>query len=90
MNNLSLILKFDGSDYKTPLLKTESLWSHEKFNKDLPLVILITGWNTNYNVSENNALDTIYEAYRCRGGYNFVVGVLNLFLKCFWLTFNKF
>lgn len=80
---MNLVLKKDGLDVEVPLLNAESLWSHEKFDKNLPLVILITGWNTNYNVTWNPALDTVYKAYKCRGGYNFVVSFLSIIKNIF-------
>lgn len=73
IKNISLILRVDGIDYAIPVTQAETLWSHEKFNKSLPLALLVTGWTTNYNNTANLVLDTIYNAYRCRGGHNFVV-----------------
>lgn len=75
ISNMSMILKADGLDEKIPLLQAELLVSSKAFKKDWPLVILITGWNTDYNVSWNPALDTVYEAYKCRGGINFLVSL---------------
>lgn len=73
ISNMSFILKVNHQDYLVPLTEPRQLWTHEKFNADWPLVIFATGWNTNYNTSENSALDTLYNAYHCRGNVNFVV-----------------
>jgi len=72
INNMSFILKTKNEDVLIPLTQSEQLWSHASFNPELPLVIVITGWNTDYNVTENAALDTLSAAYKCRGNVNFV------------------
>lgn len=92
VTSMRFILKVENeSDILVPLTQPNELWSSDKFNRQLPLVILVTGWTTNYNESENSALDTIYEAYRCRGNVNFVVN-LNLIFFHFspFLFFNSF
>lgn len=76
IHNMNFILKYNGEDFLIPLTQPELLWTHEKFNKELPLVLFATGWTTNYNESENSALDTLYEAFRCRGNINFVVCIV--------------
>lgn len=55
-----------------PLLESDDLWSNDLFNKNFNTVILVTGWTSNIN-EPNRAIDTIYNAYKARGGYNFVV-----------------
>lgn len=83
INEMNMILRLNGLDEKIPLQHAELLLTSAKFRKDLPLVILITGWNTDYNVTWNPALDKVYDAYRCRGGINFVVsGFLIFQCKC--------
>lgn len=54
-----------------PLLNPEELWTHSKFRQDWDVVLVITGWNSNINET-NDALDTLYAAYRIRDT-NFVV-----------------
>lgn len=75
---MNFILRFDQKDYLIPLTRPDLLWTHEKFNRDWPLVLFVTGWTTNYNESmvDNWALNQLYDAYHCRGNYNFVVSVL--------------
>lgn len=77
ITKMNFVLKFDHKDYLIPLTEPAKLWTHEKFNPRFPVVLLVTGWTTNYNDTEaninNGALNTIYEAYHCRGNKNFVV-----------------
>lgn len=75
INEMNFVLKTKTDNISVPLEKPEQLWSKPEFKKDLPLVLLITGWTTNVN-DTNNALDTIYAAYKCRGNVNFVVNIL--------------
>lgn len=71
---MNFVLKINDRDILVPLNKPEKLWLLPEFNESLPLVMMITGWTTNYiNRSENTALDAIYQAYKCRGNINFVV-----------------
>lgn len=56
-----------------PLLDPEALWLHPKFQQDWNVVLMITGWNSNINES-NEALDTLYAAYAQRNT-NFVVNL---------------
>lgn len=72
ITNMYFVLKTKWKDISVPLEQPEKLWTNDEFNKDLPLVLLITGWTTNFN-DPNSALDTIYNAYKCRGNINFVV-----------------
>lgn len=80
INEMNFVLKFDNKDYLIPLTKPDQLWKHEKFNPTWPLILLATGWTTNYNDSiiGNSALDTLYEAYHCRGNVNFVVSIVRI------------
>lgn len=71
--NMSYILKVKDENILVPLDKPQDLWLLKEFDPKLPLVMVITGWTTNFNNTENSSLDKIYAAYRCRGGINFVV-----------------
>lgn len=55
------------------LSDADQLPSNIHFDVNNPLVILITGWTTNANDTENAALDLLYKAYRCRGDVNFAI-----------------
>lgn len=73
ISNMSYVLKVKNVDIRVPLTTPENLWTLKEFNPNLPLVMMITGWTTNFNDPENPTLDKIYNAYSCRGNYNFVV-----------------
>lgn len=70
---MSFVLKTKDKNISVPLDQPEKLWSLKEFDTTLPLVMMITGWTTNFNDTENPTLDKIYAAYRCRGNVNFVV-----------------
>lgn len=75
ITNMSFVLKTKNQNISVPLNEPEKLWSLKEFNPKLPLVMMITGWTTNFNDTENPTLDKIYAAYRCRGNVNFVVKI---------------
>lgn len=79
IGNMSYILKIGDQNITVPLSEPERLWTLKEFNPKLPLVMVITGWTTNFNDTENDTLDKIYAAYRCRGNVNFVVSFFSRF-----------
>lgn len=52
-----------------PLLESEKLWSHERFNKDQNTTIFVTGFLSN---TSNPAIEPVSKAYVARGNINFV------------------
>lgn len=58
-----------------PLDDPHQLWNHKSFNATLKTEILVTGWTSNINET-NDALETIWQAYKCRGNVNFIVRLL--------------
>jgi len=92
INSMNFVLKFNHTDYLIPLSSPELLWQHEKFNPSWPTALLVTGWNTNYNDSliGNWALDTVYEAYHCRGNINFITVDTAAFVDTLytWSSYN--
>ncbi|EDS44107.1 vitellogenin [Culex quinquefasciatus] len=72
VTEMNYVLLTEGDNVTIPLLESDDLWSNPLFNDSHDTVILVTGWTSNINGS-NKAIDTIYNAYRARGGYNFVV-----------------
>lgn len=75
---MSYILKVGDQNISIPLNEPTELWSHKSFNPELPLVIVITGWSTNFNDPDASALrcnDLLYAAYRCRGNVNYVASI---------------
>lgn len=90
IENMKYILQLDGERYFVPLNQPNTLWELPEFNKNLSLVILVTGWTTNASDSNNAALNKIYSAYRCRGNIKFVVIDTAGFIDTFytWSAFN--
>lgn len=72
VSKMKYVLKIKDQNITVPLNQPEKLWSLKEFDRELPLIMMITGWTTNFNDTENPTLDKIYAAYRCRGNYNFV------------------
>uniref|UniRef100_A0A182YFM3 NEDD8-activating enzyme E1 catalytic subunit n=2 Tax=Anopheles stephensi TaxID=30069 RepID=A0A182YFM3_ANOST len=72
ITDMNYILMTEDNNVTIPLLESDDLWKDELFNKSYDTVILVTGWTSNVN-EPNRAIDTIYNAYKARGGYNFVV-----------------
>lgn len=80
ITNMSFVLKVKDKNISIPLTKPRDLWALDEFDAELPLVVMITGWTTNFNDSTNPTLDKIYNAYKCRGNVNFVVIIQFLFI----------
>lgn len=72
VTEMNYILMTEGDNITIPLLESDDLWKHPSFKDSYNTVILVTGWTSNINGS-NRAVDTIYNAYKARGGYNFVL-----------------
>lgn len=69
---MKFVLKTRDNNYSIPLTKSNLLWELKEFDRNLSTVILVTGWTTNGNKS-NEGLESIYSAYMCRGNINFIV-----------------
>lgn len=61
----------DGETFSIPLLEPNKLWNNSKFNRNLNTTLVVTGWNSNVN-STNEAVETLFRAYKHRD-INFVV-----------------
>lgn len=72
---MNFILITKTENYTIPLNDAAKLWAHNVFDKNKKTVILVTGWTSNINAT-NEALNTISAAYMCRGNINFVVSNL--------------
>lgn len=70
--NFELLTK-DGENITISLLQPNKLYHHSSFRKDENIVMLVTGWNSNINET-NDAVDSLYHAYRDRES-NFVVSI---------------
>lgn len=87
---MSYILQVKDQKYFVPLSKPKQLWAMKQFDKNLPLVILITGWMSTADESGNVVLKLIYDAFRSRENVNFVVCIpfwAEIFPK-FWLAIS--
>lgn len=69
---MNFVLLTPNDRHLIPLEAPDQLWKHNTFNSTLKTEILVTGWTSNINET-NNALEAIWEAYKCRGNVNFVV-----------------
>lgn len=49
IGNMSFVLKTNSKNISVPLNRPERLWSLREFNRNLPLVMMNTGWTTNSN-----------------------------------------
>lgn len=64
----------DDFDVKIPLSEADSLLSNKHFKKNLPLTIFVADYK--YSNNSMPIVNEVYEAYKCRGGYNFVVSTV--------------
>lgn len=77
VNQMNFVLMTKFKQYLVPLQYPELLWKHNKFRPELKSVILVTGWTSNINET-NDAMNTLWNAYKCRGGVNFIVSFIEL------------
>lgn len=60
-----------GDNFRIPLLEPHKLWDNPKFNRKWNTTLVVTGWNSNVN-STNEAVETLSRAYKQRN-INFIV-----------------
>lgn len=65
------LLTPNGENIRVPLLEPHNLWDNENFNRNWNTTLVVTGWNTNIN-SSNECVDKLFSAYK-RRNHNFVV-----------------
>ncbi|KAG4075507.1 hypothetical protein HA402_003332 [Bradysia odoriphaga] len=77
----------DSDNVTIALSDTEYLFNHPKFRMNWNVVLFITGWNVN---ASNETVTAMYNGYRCRGGYNFLVLDTSKFLDSMyaWSEFS--
>lgn len=75
VNQMNLVFMTKNRKYSVPLQYPELLWNHSQFRTDLNSVILVTGWTSNINET-NDAMKALWNAYKCRGNVNFIVSVV--------------
>lgn len=81
LSKMNFVLLTKDDRYSLPINDSSKLWHHSSFNPALKTVILVTGWTSNINET-NDALETIWAAYKCRGNVNFIVSHLIIYF-CF-------
>lgn len=67
-----MLLTQDRENVTISLSDSEYLFNHPKFRMNWNVVLFVSGWNLNMTQS-NETIFALYDAYRCRSGYNFVV-----------------
>lgn len=82
------LLTPSGENFLIPLLEPHKLWDNEKFNRNWNTTLVVTGWNTNIN-STNECVDSLFAAYKHRNT-NFVVFDTSDFVDSLytWSAFN--
>ncbi|XP_037048595.1 phospholipase A1-like, partial [Bradysia coprophila] len=80
-------LTYDSDNVTIALSDTEYLFNHPKFRMNWNVVLFVTGWNVN---ASNETVTAMYDGYRCRGGYNFLVLDTSKFLDSMyaWSEFS--
>ncbi len=74
---MNFLLKSCRGDFMIPIQTPEKLLTHPAFDTNAKTAILVTGWFSNVNSTmENDALTTVWEAYKCRNDMNFIVSVM--------------
>lgn len=67
-----VLITSNGDNISVPILEPLQLWRHEKFDAKKKVVVLVTGWTTDINAT-NNAADVLSESYNARGDVNFIL-----------------
>lgn len=80
LNDMNFVLMNGPSNYSVPLNNPKQLWEYSGFNRTLNTTILVTGWTSNINET-NDALKLISDAYFCRSDINFVVRIFKYTCK---------
>lgn len=89
LSKMNFVLLTKDNRHLVPLDDPRQLWNHKLFNPTLKTEMLVTGWTSNINET-NDALATIWEAYKCRGNVNFVAVDTAKFVDTLytWSAFN--
>lgn len=85
VNQMNLVFMVKNKKFSVPLQYPELLWKHSQFQTDLNTVILVTGWTSNINET-NDAMKTLWNAYKCRGNINFIVSFFQDCMTIEWAT----
>lgn len=66
-----LLFSPNGTFISIPFTEPHKLWNNPIFNREVNTTIVVTGWNSNVNLT-NGAIDSLHSAYR-KQNVNFVV-----------------
>lgn len=79
----------ESENISVPVLESDKLWNHPKFDLTKKVVVMVTGWRSDIS-KENSAADTLSEAYKTRGDTNFVLIDTALYVDTLysWSAFN--
>ncbi|XP_065079730.1 vitellogenin-3-like [Ochlerotatus camptorhynchus] len=72
LSRMNYVLMTESGNFTYSLSQAQDLWESSEFFKDLDTVVVVTGWLTSIN-DTNDAAFELYKAYHARGGYNFIV-----------------
>lgn len=72
-DRLRLILYSSSDNASYSLSEMSKLVENPEFNKNDPVVIMVSGWLSNRKDKPNDPAIAIYNAYKCRGHINFLV-----------------
>ncbi|KAJ6643641.1 Vitellogenin-1 [Pseudolycoriella hygida] len=89
--SMNFQLRTCRGNFFIPMNSPVSLLTHPAFDTSKDTAILVTGWFSNVNSTmENDALETVWEAYKCRGDINFVAMDTGAYVDSLytWSAFN--
>lgn len=73
VTKMNFQLRTCRGEYLIPIQTPEKLLTHPEFDSSKETALLVTGWFSNMDSTmENDALETVWEAYKCRGDTNFI------------------
>lgn len=78
-----VLITNDNVTVEASLLQARDLVENPKFDKGKKMVVFVTGFTTSFDKTEeyyeDDQIMTMYNAFKCRGNYNFMVN-MNLLL----------
>lgn len=77
LSQMNFVVFTKNDKHLIPLENHHDLWNETLFNPSYKTEIMVTGWTSNINET-NDALETIWQAYKCRGNVNFIVSLDDL------------
>lgn len=89
ISEMNYVLIKESENISVPITDSLKLWKHEKFDAKAEVIILVTGWTTDINAT-NTCSDILYQAYKARGNYNFILIDTALYVDTLyaWSAFN--